>query len=104
MAQPSKQSIEVATDALRAEARIWDQQAAQMDKAAAQAEHLRLSRIEAGVFQVVFSAYEPAVDMITARSREGQQRMTDVGNTLIQAANTYDQEEQQNEHRLRNLY
>lgn len=104
MSPPSKESIKVATEALRSEARIWDAQAAHMTDIAQRTEGLRLNRIEAGLFQVVFSAYEEALNAIAGRSGEGHQRMTEVGDTLVQVANTYDQEELENEHQFRNLY
>ncbi|GGM68456.1 hypothetical protein GCM10012275_43700 [Longimycelium tulufanense] len=104
MAPPGKDSITVATNALRAESRVWDEQAGTMSTVAQKAEGLRLNRVEAGLFQVVFSAYEETLNAIVDRSREGHQRMTEVATTLVQVANTYDQEEQHNEHRLRNLY
>ncbi|EWC59747.1 hypothetical protein UO65_4986 [Actinokineospora spheciospongiae] len=104
MTIPSKASIRVATDALRAEGAVWSAQAGVLDTLAGKAEGLRLTRIEAGLFQVVFSAYEEAVTTVTDRAREGSRRMDEIAATLIQVANTYDQEEQANEHGLRNVY
>ncbi|NJC67934.1 hypothetical protein HC028_26010 [Planosporangium flavigriseum] len=60
--------------------------------------------MEAGIFQLVASAYDNAVDQLTVRCREGQQRMTDVAATLRQVADTYDDEESKNLHRFRDLY
>ncbi|MGX7827346.1 hypothetical protein ACTG9Q_19890 [Actinokineospora sp. 24-640] len=104
MTIPSKQSIQVATDALRSEAGVWTAQSDVMTSIARKAEGLRLSRVEAGLFQVVFSAYEEALNTIVGRAGEGAARMTEMGTTLVQVANTYDQEEQANEHSLRGVY
>lgn len=104
MATPSKSQIKVATDTLRTEAGIWDQQSIIAGKITSQTDSLRMDRLEAGVFQIIVSAYGSVVDQVTARSREGQQRMADIANTLHQVANTYDQEEAENLHHLKNLY
>ncbi|MGH3620917.1 MAG: hypothetical protein ACRDQ5_03890 [Sciscionella sp.] len=104
MAPPSKRSIEVATTSLRQEAGTWDQESGQMGQVVGKAEALRLDRIEAGLFQIIVDAYRGVIDQVTARSKEGQRRMTEIGNTLHQVANTYDQEEQENVHHLKNLY
>jgi uncharacterized protein YukE len=104
MAPPSAAQIKVATDALRAEAGIWDQQSNELGKIASQANGLRLERIEAGIFQIMFEAYASVVDQVTARSGEGRKCMTDVANTLHQVADTYDEEDAANLHLLKNLY
>jgi hypothetical protein len=44
------------------------------------------------------------VDVVTARCREGAQRMTEIASTLRHVANTYEDEERRNEHTFRNLY
>lgn len=104
MAPPSKAQIKVATDALRAEAAIWDQQSSELGKIVSQANGLRLDRIEAGIFQIMFDAYASVVDQVTARSGEGHKHMADVANTLHQVADTYDEEDAANLHLLKNLY
>ncbi|HET9138525.1 hypothetical protein [Actinophytocola sp.] len=101
---PTKQELQVATDALRAEAGVWDGQSTTMGEVAAKAEGLRLSRIEAGIFQLIVGPYDAAADQVTNRCREGEQRMAEVADTLRQVADTYDAEEARNEHQLRNLY
>lgn len=104
MAPPSNGQIKVATNTLRTETGVWDQQSSSAGKIASQANNLRMDRFEAGVFQIIVSAYSSVVDQVTARSQEGQQRMADIANTLHQVANTYDQEEAENLHLLKNLY
>lgn len=104
MALPSTAQVKVATDALRTEAGIWDQQSSELDKIVGQANGLRLERIEAGIFQIIFDAYTSVVDQVTARAGEGNQRMADVAGTLHQVADTYDEEEAANLHLVKNLY
>jgi hypothetical protein len=104
MAPPSEQSMKVATNSLRHEAGTWDQESGQLGKVVSKADALRLDRIEAGLFQVIVGAYRGVIDQVTARSKEGQRRMTEIGNTLHQVANTYDREERENLHHLKNLY
>jgi hypothetical protein len=101
---PTREQLQVATDALRTEAGVWDAQSAKMGEIVTKSADLRLSRIEAGIFQIIVGPYDAATDQVTNRCREGQQRMTEVATTLRQVADTYDAEEARNEHRLRNLY
>src|SRR5215475_4326048 len=49
--------VKVATDALRTEAGVWDQQSGQMDAIATKVDGLRFNRLEAGVFQLVVGPY-----------------------------------------------
>jgi hypothetical protein len=104
MPPPSKQDVQVATESLRAEATIWLHESDQLEAIAGKAEGLRMSRLEAGVFQLMVSTYDAAVDQVTARCREGRQRTTDIATTLRQVADTYDDEERRNVHRFDNLY
>ncbi|MDQ4011779.1 MAG: hypothetical protein M3228_14065 [Actinomycetota bacterium] len=104
MAPPSKAQVKVATDTLRTEAGIWDQQSSKLGNIVSQANGLRLERIEAGIFQIIFDAYASVVDQVAARSGEGQKRITDVANTLHQVADTYDEEEAATLHLVKNLY
>jgi hypothetical protein len=104
MAPPSKDSIKVATDALRTEGGTWDGQGAVMTGIAGKARGLDMTRLEAGVFQVIVGAYGSIVDQVGARADEGAARMGEVADTLVQVANTYDREEQNNTHHLTNLY
>lgn len=104
MAPPSEAQIKVATGALRAEAGVWDQQADTAGRIATQAGALALNRLEAGIFQIVIDAYRSVIEHVAARSREGQQRMAEIAQTLRQVAQTYDEEEAENLHHLKSLY
>jgi hypothetical protein len=104
MAPPSSQQIQIATKALRAEATIWDDQSRTMEKITPKVEGLRLNRIQAGLFQLIVSEYERAIDLIELRADEGRQAMANVATTLHTVADTYDQEEAADVHRMKNLY
>lgn len=104
MAPPTQDQIDVATETLRGEARIWDAQSAELGKILPKAQELRFNRVEAGLFQIIFDTYGQVIDQVTGRVTEGQQRTAEVGNTLRSVADTYDQEEARNEHALRNVY
>lgn len=104
MTTPLGPQITVAVNALRAEARIWDDESDALAQLGSKAAGLRLTRIEAGLFQLVVDAYEQVIDQVTARSAEGRERLAQVGVTLRSIADTYEQEEAANEHRLRHLF
>ncbi|MBP2476626.1 hypothetical protein JOF53_005498 [Crossiella equi] len=104
MAPPSADQIRAATAALRNEAGVWEVQAAEMDKIVSSVEAMRLNRIQAGVFQLVYDAYIDVVDQVVGRSTEGGGRMREVANTLRQVADTYEREEAANLHKMKNLY
>src|SRR6266540_512897 len=104
MAPPDSQTMQAATTALRDEAKVWDDQCKTMGDVRPKVEDLRLSRIEAGLFQVIVTEYEKAIDMLAIRTGEAQQAMTNVANTLRAVADTYDQEEAAGVHRMKHLY
>ncbi len=103
MAQPGDGQIDVITDALRKDAHIWDGEATEMGKIRPKAEELRLNRIEAGLFQVIFDTYGDVIDQVIARSSEGRQRMTEIGSTLRAVAEKYDQIDADNAQNLQNI-
>lgn len=103
MAQPGNGQIDVITDALRKDAHIWDGEATETGKIHPKAEELRLNRIEAGLFQVIFDTYGDVIDQVIARSSEGQQRMTEIGSTLRAVADTYDRIDADNAQNLQNI-
>jgi len=95
--------VKVATDALRTEAGVWDQQSGQMDAIATKVDGLRFNRLEAGVFQLVVGPYGELVDQVYGRTHEAGQRMKEIADTLRQVAKTYETEELDGSHRLKNL-
>ncbi|WP_328696580.1 hypothetical protein [Streptomyces sp. NBC_00342] len=81
------------TDALRTEAGMWDKQSASMGEVSRAADGMRLTRLEAGLFQLVVTNYNEAIDQISARCSEGESRMAEVADALIKNANAYDNHE-----------
>lgn len=104
MAPPTTQEITAATTALRNEAGVWDTESTELGKISPAVEALRLPRVEAGLFQVVFSAYEEVVNQVIARAGEGTTATQDVADTLRSVADTYDREEAANVHKMKNIY
>jgi Excreted virulence factor EspC, type VII ESX diderm len=101
---PSAQEVAVATGTLRSEAGVWDHESGQLQAITTKAEGLRMNRLEAGIFQLMVSAYEKVVEQVQNRCGEGRQRMSEVASTLRQVADTYDREDRDREHAIRNLY
>jgi hypothetical protein len=104
MPPPTEHDIEVATDALRAAAGVWDEQSDILAALAQQVEGLRMDRGDAGIFQLMVSTYQTTVQLVADRCGEGRQRTADIADALRAAARTYDEEEQKGEHAFRNLY
>ena len=100
----SNPNISVATGALRQEASVWDRNADTLQALVAKVESLRLSRLEAGVFQLLVDAYSKVVDVISGRCREGNQCADEIALALRRVADVYDTEEAANLHALMNLY
>ncbi|MEU8569282.1 hypothetical protein AB0C51_13135 [Streptomyces pathocidini] len=96
--------VDVVTHALRAEARTWDEQCDRMGSIFRTVDALRLNRVEAGLFQIVFSAYENAIHQISGRCREGQQCMADIADALIKNASAYDNGEADVTHTIEGAY
>lgn len=104
MGVPTPDQIHVATDALRTEAGVWDIQAAALAGIQPKVEALSLTRVQAGIFQVVFNAYGEVLRQVTGRTSEGTQRMWEVAATLRQVAGTYDREEATHVHAFKRIY
>jgi uncharacterized protein YukE len=104
MPPPTAAEVKVATDALRTEAGVWDTQADEMHAISLKVAGLHMSRLEAGMFQVVVSAYDGMVEQVALRCQEGHDRMRDIGTTLRQVADTYQSEDESGAHRIKNLY
>lgn len=104
MTHPTPQEVKVATSALRTEATEWDGQSAAIGGIAAKVGGMELGRVEAGLFQLVVSPYNEVVQAVQARCQEGQVAMPEIATTLRAVADTYDREDDNNAHRIRNLY
>lgn len=104
MGVPTPDQVRADTNALRAEAGVWDAQAAAMAGIPPKLEALSLTRLQAGIFQVVVDAYGQVHQQVLGRTSEGQQRMREVSATLRQVADTYDREEAAHLHALKGIY
>jgi hypothetical protein len=101
---PTPDTVHVATEALRGDARVWAQQADALGATAALAQSLAVTRLEAGVFQVLIGAYTEVQRSVAAHCDEGRTAMTAVADTLRRVADTYEGEDARHEHALNNLY
>jgi hypothetical protein len=104
MPPPTAAQITVATQALRSEATVWDGQVCEINRVWTAAENLRLTRIEAGLFQLIVNEHETIIDLFVARGTEGATRMAEIAKTLRLVADTYDREEADNTHLLTSIY
>jgi len=82
--------IDVVTRALRAEAGTWDAEGAALAQVAGSVQGLRLNYLTAGIFALIVSEYEAAVDQVEARCREGASAMSDIATALRTNAQAYD--------------
>lgn len=101
---PSRAEVTVATNALRREADIWDDQRDVLDKLSTKVAAMEFGRLEAGLFQMMVGPYNDVIHAVAARTREGSNAMNGIADTLRSVADTYDAEDLSNEHRIRNLY
>ena len=104
MPPPTRQQVTVATDALRREANEWDHQSVALAAIGQKITGLELGRVEAGLFQLIVSPYNELVAKVIDRCREGQTAMAEVATTLRHVADTYEEEDRNNAHRIRDLY
>ncbi|MBT2385236.1 hypothetical protein [Streptomyces sp. ISL-11] len=85
--------LKVITDGLRTDAGMWDKQSSAMGEIGRKVDGMRISRLEAGLFQVIYSAYESAINQVSARCGEGEKRMAEVADALVKNAKAYDNHE-----------
>jgi uncharacterized protein YukE len=97
-------NVSVATEALRKEAGVWEQQADTLQTLTGRVEGLRMTGLESGMFYLILDAYTQVVDVVSGRCGEGAQRTSEIATTLRHVADTYDEEEQRNLHRMTGLY
>ncbi|KXK62147.1 hypothetical protein AWW66_09925 [Micromonospora rosaria] len=104
MKSPSRDQVSVATNTLRQEAIEWDGQSAAVGRIGTKVAAMSLNRVEAGLFQLIVSPYNDVVEQVSGRCNEGRAALAEVGRTLRFVADTYDEEDRSNAHRLNNLY
>lgn len=93
MKHPRATGYTVYTKELTEEAHVWDKQSGELKGVVNKAESLRMDRTEAGIFQVLVTAYGPLVNHVMARCREGQQRTEEIAKALGEVAKRYSEAE-----------
>lgn len=86
MTQPSPRQVAVETAVLCTEAGDWDAHAENMRAMGQTVAVMKKGRLEMGLFQVFVGAYDTVVDDVVGRSAEAATAMTNIGDTLRQAA------------------
>lgn len=89
MAGPTNEEMRIASGALEKEAGKWDNEAPALTGIATTVSGLELSRIEAGIFQIMFSAYESCRSQVEDRAREGAAEFTTMADTLTDLSKAY---------------
>ncbi|MGV3564679.1 MAG: hypothetical protein ACO1ON_15495 [Nocardioides sp.] len=101
---PSSGEVRVATRALTREAERWEDQSPRLTSINIAMANMSLSRTEAGVFQLVFDAFESLRSTMQDRAREGATEFLEIGATLRHVSDIYQQEDDAQEHVFRNLW
>jgi uncharacterized protein YukE len=104
MISPNSTDVRVATQALRSEADLWDEQGHELEVLSMKVNDLALGRLEAGVFQLVVVSYNEVVHQVAERTRQGFQAMRQISTALRQVADTYEAEDDAGKHRLDGLH
>lgn len=86
---PTEQEMKIASGALEGEAKKWDAEAPGLSTIAETLSGLELTRTEAGLFQIMFDAYETCRSSVEARAREGAAEFTTMADTLVEISKAY---------------
>jgi hypothetical protein len=97
-------TIGAATAALRREADCWGQRSDDLWRVTHLVDGMRMSRTEAGMFNVLLREYAELINVVSGRCAEGIERTAEVSDALRRVADVYDDEERRNLHSLMNLY
>lgn len=97
-------TIAVATAALRREGDCWQQRSDDLRRVSQMVDGMRMSRLEAGLFNTLLREYTEVINVVSGRCVEGVERTAEVSGALRRVADIYDDEERRNLHSLTNLY
>lgn len=86
---PTPEEMRIASGALEKEAHKWDAEAPNLTSIASTLSSIELSRVEAGVFQIMFGAYEACRAQVEDRAREGASEFTTMADTLVELSKAY---------------
>ncbi len=83
------EEMRVASGALEGEADKWDDEAPGLDSIHESLEGMALTRVEAGLFQIMFNAYESCRSTVAGRAEEGAKEFRLMATTLRHIAKDY---------------
>lgn len=102
---PNGDRLAVATDALRQDAGIWRTVSTDLAKIGPLTDQLGLDGwVDGGIYVGLAGVLTPLVQLVADRAGQGVTAMSSIADTLDQVAGTYDREEAEGLHRLKNLY
>ena len=85
----TSEEMRIASGALESEARKWDGEAPKLASIASTLAAMELSRTRAGLFQIMFGAYEECRSTVEQRAREGAAEFTTMADTLVELSKAY---------------
>jgi hypothetical protein len=86
-------SIVASLEHMRAAAAAWDSARDHLRTASGMAEGLKLSRVQAGIFQIAWDKYVVTTTYIVDRLNEGAAEAESIGVVLRASADTYERED-----------
>ncbi|PVG84787.1 hypothetical protein DDE18_04125 [Nocardioides gansuensis] len=81
--------MRIAANALSKEAEQWDNEAPKLTVIEQTLAGMTLTRVEAGIFQIMFGAYEACRAQVEDRAREGATEFTKMADTLRDIEKAY---------------
>ncbi|MBE6482638.1 MAG: hypothetical protein E7Z94_09785 [Actinomyces ruminicola] len=85
--------LRVCTDAINKEADLWEDQSVETVGVSNAAVMLRMSRLQAGIFQVIVSANDDVCDLVSNACLHGSQEMDAVAVALRENSRAYQEQE-----------
>lgn len=83
------EEMKAASGALITEAGKWEEEAPNLTSIQSTVQGITMTRIEAGLFQILFDSYEACRSNIEARAGEGATEFTKMGETLREISKDY---------------
>lgn len=96
--------LKTITDAIRADARMWDQQALDIGEVATAIQGLDRNILEYGIFFGFFGKYMDVISFLSARCIEGKANMADIADALVKNAKAYDDHEVETTKSVKDAY
>ncbi|MFJ1549104.1 hypothetical protein [Streptomyces sp. NPDC088246] len=96
--------LKVITDAIRADVVMWDEQAIAIGEVGAAIKGMQPTRLEFGLFQLIFGDYSDVIDHLSSRCAEGNAEMSKIADELLRNAKAYDDHEVETEKSVENAY